>query len=59
MKQLTKEQADKLWGYASNRNGTAEILRNGQNGYCEKIRTIISCCSNCGDYSRAKIPEEK
>ena len=57
MKQLTKEQADKLWGYAKSDEQRA-ILRNGQNGYCEEIKTIISCCSNCGDYSRAIIPKD-
>ncbi len=57
MKQITKEQLDKLRGYASNKDGSADILRNGQNAYCESEKMVVSCCSNCGDYSWAKIPD--
>jgi len=56
MKLITKEQLDKLWGYAQTIEQRA-ILRNGENAYCESKKTIVSCCSNCGDYSRTKIPD--
>lgn len=55
MKQLTKEQLNKMVGYCDTKE-KRNILRNGENGYCEEEKTVVACCSNCGDYSRAKIP---
>lgn len=57
MKQLTKEETGLVQGYCNNDEKT-EILHNGQNGYCAETKTIVSCCPNCGHYSRAKIDDE-
>ena len=56
MKQLTKEQLDKLSGYCDT-DEKREVLRNGENGYCESEKMVVSCCGNCGDYSWAKITD--
>ena len=53
MKTLTKEQAGKLWGYASGEKH--DILHNGEIGYCPETNEVITCCGNCGDYSRVNL----
>jgi hypothetical protein len=55
MIKLKKKELDFLWGFASGKS--YDILSNGEKGYSydksKNETTIVMCCSNCGDYSRA------
>jgi hypothetical protein len=56
IKELTKDQLDELYGHYSG----DEVLANAQSGYYVHPKTnevtIVSCCGNCGDYSRVTVP---
>ena len=54
MKKLTEKQMDKLWGYCGETDEQYGILHNGETGYCKETKTVITCCGNCGDYTRVK-----
>ena len=53
MKELSDVQIEKLYGYANGEK--SDILNNGQWG--QNGSTIVCCCSNCGDYSRATLSD--
>lgn len=53
IKELTKEQADKLYGFS--RRGLYNVLGNGETGYCHETKEVITCCGNDGDYNRINL----
>ncbi len=58
MIKLTKEEADKCWGYFEAAEG--QLLKHGDTGYYtdHKGLTLITCCNGCGEYSRQSIDME-
>ena len=59
MKKLEKKDLKSLVGYCTY---TTEVIKNGEKGYYfdEKSKkiTIVTCCANCGDYSRVVFTPE-
>ena len=54
MKKLTKKQYGSLGSFAGSNDVNHGILKNGELGQCEPKKTVVICCSNCGNYERIK-----